>query len=550
MVSTTTDRLYGESSGVAVKAPVVAVTNGIALPLTGLTSVGSYAPQEGDRILVKDQADATTNGIYNASVSAWQRAGDFDGAYDAVNGTLVIANLNNGQALIFQLTTANPITIGPSPLYFSPFWQPANVAYPQTPAEALAGVAPVDTSILPGYITRYGALISAADNTTAIRAAIAQALQSSGVPWRVPCGTWKYSGSLVINGPCEGIGDDQYTAILQKTAAVVGIQIVDGIASAQASLQGFTLSSSAAGDTSDGLQINTNGRVRCRQLYMVGHGGHGLNILQGDVGRYDDITTLNNGGDGVRLAGSVGVQANANTFTNIDSRGNTGWGFNVMTGMANMGTGITCQSNTAGGIQFDACFGNVLDVYSESNVGPAISFTAACAAPNFGGNLVRAAFADASPTFAGNSGLANAVWTMKPGPTFQPMFSRVLTDALRFSNQRTDGGEPTGVLEISHTINNQYDFSASSGADALFNWANSGGVTNHASTGYVAASKGFYPNGFNAGANPGMFSGVGSPAGVVNAPVGSIYMNSSGGAGTTLYVKESGGAGSSGWVGK
>jgi hypothetical protein len=45
-------------------------------------------------------------------------------------------------------------------------------------------------------------------------------------------------------------------------------------------------------------------------------------------------------------------------------------------------------------------------------------------------------------------------------------------------------------------------------------------------------------------------SGIGSPAGVVAAPVGSIYLNLSGGAGTTLYVKESGGSTSSGWVGK
>lgn len=45
-------------------------------------------------------------------------------------------------------------------------------------------------------------------------------------------------------------------------------------------------------------------------------------------------------------------------------------------------------------------------------------------------------------------------------------------------------------------------------------------------------------------------SGTGSPAGVVAAPVGSIFLRTDGGAATTLYVKESGGSGNTGWVAK
>lgn len=47
----------------------------------------------------------------------------------------------------------------------------------------------------------------------------------------------------------------------------------------------------------------------------------------------------------------------------------------------------------------------------------------------------------------------------------------------------------------------------------------------------------------------GIYSGAGSPEGVVTASVGSIYGRTDGGAGTTLYVKESG-TGSTGWVAK
>ena len=45
------------------------------------------------------------------------------------------------------------------------------------------------------------------------------------------------------------------------------------------------------------------------------------------------------------------------------------------------------------------------------------------------------------------------------------------------------------------------------------------------------------------------FWGVGSPEGVVEAPVGCVYLRLDGGASTVLYVKESG-VSTSGWVAK
>ena len=80
---------------------------------------------------------------------------------------------------------------------------------------------------------------------------------------------------------------------------------------------------------------------------------------------------------------------------------------------------------------------------------------------------------------------------------------------------------------------------------------------------------GYYPDGvFNSGTHNGQnaifvnvtsgkftngtvtwTSGTTSPEGNVTAPVGSIYSNTNGGAGTSFYVKESG-SGNTGWVGK
>jgi hypothetical protein len=45
-------------------------------------------------------------------------------------------------------------------------------------------------------------------------------------------------------------------------------------------------------------------------------------------------------------------------------------------------------------------------------------------------------------------------------------------------------------------------------------------------------------------------AGTGTPNGVVTGNPGDLYLNFSGGAGTTLYVKESGANTNTGWVGK
>ena len=54
---------------------------------------------------------------------------------------------------------------------------------------------------------------------------------------------------------------------------------------------------------------------------------------------------------------------------------------------------------------------------------------------------------------------------------------------------------------------------------------------------------------FGGTAKPAVCQGSGTPEGAVTAPIGSIFMRSDGGAGTSFYVKESG-TGNTGWVAK
>jgi hypothetical protein len=328
----------------------------------------------------------------------------------------------------------------------------------QTAAELAAGVTPVNYAYAPGDIRRYGALTSAGDNSTAILAAIAQAQQSTGTVTGasiyVPTGTWKHASALVVSsGPVRIYGDGIAASILQKTANVVSIA-VNG---SNLTLENIQILGTSGSDTNDGIQVNTTGHARLSQVASNHHGGHGINVLQANICYFGDITTAFNAGDGFRLTGSGGIQANANTILNVNSISNTGWGMNLVTANANMGTGLTLQSNTSGGINIQTCFGNMLGVYCEANTGPSINFASTCVAPNYGGNLITAAFWDTAPVFNSTSGNGNAVLTSRAGPAYQVGFSQVIPDLITFSNNTSAGGSPEGVFQISHANNLELD---------------------------------------------------------------------------------------------
>ncbi len=117
-MATGIDRLAGVSSSVAIKAPCHFTTTGnITLSGLGTQANGTWPTtltQNDDaptRILVKDQTNPIDCGIWNPTAGTWQRAKDFDGARDVVQGTLAHVYQNSVDTM-FQVTTANPIVIG------------------------------------------------------------------------------------------------------------------------------------------------------------------------------------------------------------------------------------------------------------------------------------------------------------------------------------------------------------------------------------------------------------------------------------------------------
>lgn len=109
-------------SGLDVKASVrVATTTGITL--SNVQTIDGISLAAGDRVLVKDQANSTENGIYDVvSGGNWTRSSDADDNDEVTPGMFTFVeegttNQNNG----FVLTNTGTVTVGSTGLSFAQF---------------------------------------------------------------------------------------------------------------------------------------------------------------------------------------------------------------------------------------------------------------------------------------------------------------------------------------------------------------------------------------------------------------------------------------------
>lgn len=108
-------------SGLDVKQSVRAATTA-DITLSGTQTIDGVVLTAGDRVLVKNQATGSENGIYTVAAGAWARATDADTDAE-VNGGLfafVEEGTANGDSG-WVLTTDNPITLGTTSLAFAKF---------------------------------------------------------------------------------------------------------------------------------------------------------------------------------------------------------------------------------------------------------------------------------------------------------------------------------------------------------------------------------------------------------------------------------------------
>ena len=117
MASVFADRTAGITTSLAIKAPVVVATTE-DITLSGEQTIDGVAVVADDRVLVKDQTDASENGIYVVKTSTWRRAKDCDGARDLTQGTLVKVISGTVGIGTYELSTSGLITVGTTELTF------------------------------------------------------------------------------------------------------------------------------------------------------------------------------------------------------------------------------------------------------------------------------------------------------------------------------------------------------------------------------------------------------------------------------------------------
>lgn len=126
--ATTKDYVDGLAQGLEVKDSVNATSQSdIDLASTADPSpVDGYTLQDGDRILLQGQTDATENGIYDATTATdpttWTRSSDFDEDADVVSGAFAfVENGTNYGDNSYIVITDDPISVGTDAIEFSQF---------------------------------------------------------------------------------------------------------------------------------------------------------------------------------------------------------------------------------------------------------------------------------------------------------------------------------------------------------------------------------------------------------------------------------------------
>lgn len=146
MTSSMTDRRSGFSSSLAFKAPCRVASTG-NLTLSGYQTIDGVLPTSSNsasrrRVLVKDQTDASENGIYVMDTGPWERAKDFDSNTDFTQGTLIPVNDGTVNAnTIWAVTNTNDtIVVGTTSLTFDQYigTDSANLSYAQAGTGAVS----------------------------------------------------------------------------------------------------------------------------------------------------------------------------------------------------------------------------------------------------------------------------------------------------------------------------------------------------------------------------------------------------------------------------
>lgn len=442
--------------------------------------------------------------------------------------------------------------------------------YPRTAAEISAGVTPTNYAYPPGDVRRYGAdPTGASDSTTAIQNACDQAVQIGGIPPYALGGTFLLDGSqkLAIKTSC----DFSAATFNIDNAPAIGIEVSTGSAANPTDYLWnvdvhlptvVNLDKPATGWAAQGTGVRIvnvqNSRIYCKRITGFNVGLYLDAYSQGCA--YNEIHIENQYNNKINICcapGNTTGYVNENVFIGGACAHISGEGTNITSVrhvlLQHFASGNVVNNNRFYGISlegdgpeyhvedqgiynhFHMCRWEATApkvYYNATAMGGAIEGStieggygltaiattlAGVVAVKVGGIARRngQCFADQGFSWSNVSGDTNRIVTIYPSSATEPWEkSATATDWLWQWNGREFVGKQEGDAEASFRVK----------LDAL--------------NGRVYINGGIYWS-----------SGSGSPEGVVTAPIGSMYSNTSGGASTTLYVKTSG-SGNTGWTAK
>ncbi|MHB1651678.1 MAG: beta strand repeat-containing protein [Desulfitobacteriaceae bacterium] len=108
------------AQGLSVKQSVRAATTGSNITLSGTQTIDGIALNVGDRTLIKDQTDQTTNGIYVVAAVAWARSTDANTAA-LLAGMFTFIEQGTVNAASGWVLPLNAITLGTTALVYTQF---------------------------------------------------------------------------------------------------------------------------------------------------------------------------------------------------------------------------------------------------------------------------------------------------------------------------------------------------------------------------------------------------------------------------------------------
>lgn len=303
------DYVDSVAQGLDVKASVRAATTSNATLASGFEagdSLDSITLVAGDRILIKNQTDASENGIYTVNASgAPTRAADA-GTGDLTSGSFVFVE-EGGQANTgWVLTTTGSITVGTTDIAFSQFSDSGSSSLGALTDVSLSSPAPDHVLRYAGSSWSNVAIGSFVDLGDLGDVAISSIADNQFLRYDNATSSWKNETVSI------GSSQAEYIETVGDSTQTLGIAQASGTATvkttAEITLAGNAVSALANGDyvevtSSSNTGIDATDIINAGMAFVTQQTGSSVDVPQGAILEVTNATNLSNAGvNGLSIA--------------------------------------------------------------------------------------------------------------------------------------------------------------------------------------------------------------------------------------------------------